>query len=178
MLARRRRVPVVALALASLVGLAGAGASSAAPSPAAYTNAVTRICAGAPLFEGDHELGTRADALAVARDIRRSTRRRLRRVAALQVPRSLAAPVARWMTLERRLADVYAESWVAIFDAIAAARTPAQRARMPLRVTRLLHAPDRLRLAAGRIEVALHLPDCTGGAVAPEPSVPPGTYPA
>ena len=70
------------------------------------------------------------------------------------------------MTLERRLANAYADSWVGIFDLIAATQTPTQRARAPRLLRRLLHAPDRLRLAATALELTLHVPDCTGGAAA------------
>lgn len=162
-----RSASVMPLLLAILVGLDSPRTASAATSPAAYARAVTEICAGALLFEGGHAIGTRAGALAVARDIRASTRRRLRRVDALPVPRGLEALVGRWMTLERRLANVYAESWVGIYDVIAATHTPAQRAEAPRLLRRRLHAPDQLRLAAARIELALHVPDCTGGTTPP-----------
>jgi hypothetical protein len=52
--------------------------------------------------------------------------------------------------------------WVRIYDAIDAARTPAQRAKLPDRLHRLEHAPDPLRLAAARLSLRLHVPDCTG----------------
>jgi hypothetical protein len=158
---------VITFLLAIFVGLDTPRAPGAATSRAAYSGAITRICAGALLFEGHHAIGTRASALAVAHDIRASTRRRLRRVDALPVPRGLEASVERWMTLERRLANVYAVSWVGIFDLIAATHTRAQRARAPRLLRRLLRAPDQLRLAAARIELTLHIPDCTGGATAP-----------
>jgi hypothetical protein len=143
--------------------------SSVGPSPAttiADVRAITKICSGARLFEGSHRLSTRADALAVARDIRASTRRRLDRVRAVPVPRRRERLVKRWIALERRLADVYAESWVGMFDAIDAAQTPGQRERLPALLSRLLHAPDRLRVAASQIELVLQVPDCTGGAIA------------
>jgi hypothetical protein len=162
-----RHVLVIPLLLAILVGFDRPCASSAATSPAAYANAVTKICSGALLFEGQHAIGTRAGALAVAHDIRASTQRRLRRVDALSAPRGLEALVERWITLERRLAHVYAESWVGIYDVIASTHTPAQRNRAPQLLRRLLRAPDRLRLAAARIELTLHIPDCTGGTTAP-----------
>jgi hypothetical protein len=158
---------VSTLLLAILAGADVPRASSVATSRAAYTRAVTTICAGALLFEGRHAIGTRAGALAVARDIRASTRRRLRRVEALSVPLGLEAVVERWITVERRLANVYAESWVGIFEVIAAIHTPGQRARAPRLLRRLLDAPDQLRLAASRIEFILHIPDCTGGTAAP-----------
>jgi hypothetical protein len=160
------RYALVTLLLAIVVSLGVPSASADASSRAAYSRAVTQICSGALLFEGSHAIGTRAGALAVAHDIRASSRRRLRRVDALSVPRGLEGLVESWITLERRLADVYAESWVAIFDVIAATHTAAQRARAPRLLRRLLRAPDRLRLAAARIELTLHVPDCSGGTAA------------
>jgi hypothetical protein len=50
-----------------------------------------------------------------------------------------------------------------MYDTIDAARTPAQRATLAERLERLVHVPDPLRLAAGRLELELHVPDCTGG---------------
>lgn len=108
-------------------------------------------------------MGTRADALSVARDIRASTGRRLVRVSALSVPPELRGIDSRWISSQRRLAQSYAENWVRIYDAIDSALTPAQQAALPERLHRLVHAPDQLRLAAGRLELELHVPDCTGG---------------
>jgi hypothetical protein len=130
---------------------------------AEYSFAIARICAGALLFDHAHNMGTRADALAVARDIRASTVRRLARVTALPVPPVLERLSARWIASQRQLAALYARTWVRIYDTIAAARTPAQRAALPGRLEQLVHAPDRLKLAAGRLELELHVPDCTGG---------------
>ena len=110
-----------------------------------------------------HEMGTRADALAVARDIRASTARRLARVTALSVPPELQHTSSRWISSQRRLASLYARTWVRIYDTIDAARTPAQRATLAERLEKLVHAPDPLKLAAGRLELELHVPDCTGG---------------
>jgi hypothetical protein len=133
------------------------------PSSGGYSVAVTRICRGALLFDHSHHMGTRADALAVARDIRASTARRLARVAAVPVPRELRQTSRRWISSQRRLAVLYARVWVRIYDTIDAARTPAQRATLVTRLHRLVHVPDPLRLAAGRLELELHVPDCTGG---------------
>src|SRR5262245_10933525 len=127
-----------------------------------YSRAVTRICAGAVLFEHAHEMGTRADALEVASDIRASTARRLALVVAVPVPRRLRPISRRWIASQRRLAAIFARSWVQIYDAIDAAQTPEQIAALPRRLHRFVHAPDRLRLAAGRLELKLHVPDCTG----------------
>ena len=167
MLTGSRHVFAITLLLALLVGLGVPSPSGAGSSRAAYSRAVTEICSGALLFEGSHAIGTRPGALAVARDIRASTRRRLLRVDALPVPRGLDGLVERWTRLERRLANLYAQSWVGIYDLIAATHTPAQRARAPRLLRRLVRAPDRLRLAATRIELTLGVPDCTGGTTPP-----------
>jgi hypothetical protein len=135
-----------------------AGSKSAAK----YARAVTRICAGALLFDHAHETGTRADALEVAADIRASTESRLVRVVAVPVPRRLRRISRRWIASQRRLAAIFARSWVQIYDAIDAAQTPAQWAALPHRLHELVHASDPLRLAAGRLELRLHVPDCTG----------------
>jgi hypothetical protein len=128
-----------------------------------WSGAVTRICAHGLLFEGRHDIGTRAGAVAVARDIRASTGRRLRRIRRLVAVPPERRLTARWLRLEQRLAGVYASSYVRIYDAIAAARTPRQRARLPGILRRLLHAPDALREETGILEQRLQVPDCTGG---------------
>src|SRR5215475_1369531 len=81
-------------------------------SGARYARAVTRICAGALLFDHAHDMGTRADALAVARDIRASTARRLARVIAVPVPSQLRRLSGRWIASQRRLAASFAKTWV------------------------------------------------------------------
>jgi hypothetical protein len=145
---------------------AAAGLASR-PASLDYTLSVRQICAGALLFDHPHSMGTRAGAMAVARDIRASTGRRLTRVTAVRPPPSLRHPVARWMSLQRRLADSYAHNWVRIYDAIDRARTPAQHAGLVRALERLLHAPDPLRRASARLEQQLDLPDCTGGTTPP-----------
>ena len=120
-------------------------------------------CAGALLFDHPHDMGTRADALSVARDIRASTAQRLVRVSALSAPLELRRINSRWISSQRRLASLYARPWVRIFDTIDAARTPAQKATLSEQLKELVHAPDPLKLAAGRLELQLHVPDCTGG---------------
>jgi hypothetical protein len=133
-------------------------------SPAAdYSLRVTGICAGALLFEGSHEMGTRSDALEIAEAIRASTAGRLARVTALSVPPELQDTSSRWVSSQRRLASLYARLWVRIYDTIDAARTAAQRATLGKRLRRLLQAPDPLKLDARRLELELHVPDCTGG---------------
>jgi hypothetical protein len=128
-----------------------------------YSLAVARICSGALLFEHAHAIGTDAGALAAAQDIRQSARRRLVRVAAIPIPPELERLATRWISLQRRLAASYAANWMRIHYAIDAARTPLQRARLPRLLQRFLHAPDPLRRASRRLELALGVPDCTGG---------------
>jgi hypothetical protein len=155
---------LAATALSSAPEPGGAAGAPGASAPAAdYSLAVTRICAGALLFDHKHRMGTRADALAVARDIRASTARRLALVTALSVPPVLQHTSDRWISSQRRLASLFARTWVRIYDTIDAARTPAQRATLAERLEKLVHAPDSLKLVAGRLELELHIPDCTGG---------------
>jgi hypothetical protein len=52
-----------------------AATTPTAADPTSWSDGVTQICANALLFEGQHEIGTRAGAIAVARDIRASTAR-------------------------------------------------------------------------------------------------------
>jgi hypothetical protein len=153
--------PVLALSTPrSGQSLSGMRDSSAATG---YSLAVTSICGGALLFDHAHHMGTRADAVAVARDIRASTARRLARVTALSVPRELQRRSSRWIASQRRLAGSYARIWVRIYDTIDAVHTPAQRDTLAERLHRLVHAPDGLKRAAAQLELELHVPDCTGG---------------
>jgi hypothetical protein len=145
-----------------LVAALAATAPTAAD-PTSWSDGVTQICAHALLFEGRHEIGTRAGAIAVARDIRASTARRLDRIRALQAPPPQPDLSIQWLDLEQQLADLYASSYVRIYDAIAAAVTRKQRARLPRVLDRLVHAPDALRGEAASLEGLLHVPDCTGG---------------
>ncbi len=168
-----RGIPIIigtALVAMSLTAAPGRAlptrTSGGAPgsSPAAqYSVEVTSICAGALLFEGTHELGTRSDALEIAAAIRASTAQRLALVTALSVPPELQDTSSRWIATQRRLASLYARLWVRIYDTIDSARTRAQRATLPKRLQKLVHAPDALKSAAGRLELKLHVPDCTGG---------------
>lgn len=157
--------PVVA-ASASTATTSNATAPAGTTRPSAageYATAVTQICAGALLFDHAHNEGTRADALAIARDIRASTARRLTRVSALPAPPGLASLTARWISTQRRLAAMYAQLWVRIYDTINAANTPAEQATLPGRLEELVHTPDGLKHAASRLELELNVPDCTGG---------------
>jgi hypothetical protein len=156
------------LALMAVLAAGVAAGSTASPAAArgasAWPRAVTSICAHALLFEGRHQIGTRSGAVSVARDIRASTEQRLRRIRALPVLPPQPHLAIRWLRLERRLAAVYASSYVRIFDAIAAAITPRERALLPRILGRLVHAPDALRTNAASLNLRLHVPDCTGGA--------------
>jgi hypothetical protein len=131
--------------------------------PAPWSRAVTGICAHALLFEGRHEIGTRPGAVAVARDIRASTERRVRNIRALPVRAPQQRLAVRWLGLERRLAGAYASSYLRIYDAIAAANTASRRARLPRLLHRLLHTPDGIRRTAAGVGQRLRVPDCTGG---------------
>jgi hypothetical protein len=154
---------LASLAAVALVGSSSAAAGPGAVTPAAYSRTVTGVCAHALLFEGSHEIGTRAGALEVADDIRASSRRRLARVAAVSTPPVEGRLAARWLALEQRLADLYATTYVSIFDLIAAPWTPEQAAVAPGLLATLMHAPDPLRQAAARLEQQLRVPDCIGG---------------
>ena len=161
---------LVAITLAATPGRAaptrtpGGARGATGSSPAAeYSAAVTRICAGALLFDDAHQMGTRSDALSIARDIRASTARRLTRVSALPVPPGLKRVNSDWISSQRRLASLFARTWVRIYDTIDAAHTPAQRATLAEHLEKLVHAPDPLRRAAARLELELDVPDCTGG---------------
>jgi hypothetical protein len=160
----RMRTHLVVIAAALFASGAVLTAPVRADTPATeYSLAVAHICAGSLLFDHAHSIGTRAGALAVARDIRASTAHRLARVEAVPAPRTLRRLSRRWIALQRRLAAVYARDWIRIYDAIDGARTPAQRAGLGQRLERLVAEPGPLRSASGRLEVRLHVPDCTGG---------------
>jgi hypothetical protein len=166
---------VLSLLVAGVASAAIVAFTTAAPAAAARDNwsrGVTRICAHAILFEGSHEIGTRAGAVAVAKDIRASTERRLTRIAALPAPPTQRALAARWLGVERRLAAVYASSYLGIFDLIATAATPEQQTQAAILLGKLLHAPDRLRQTAAALEEQLQVPDCTGGTARPAQSDP------
>ena len=154
---------LVCTALAAAALMASPGHATSVASSAEYSRGVWRICSGALLFDHAHDMSTRADALSIAHDIRASTARRLVRVSALSAPAELRGISSRWISSQRRLAASYADNWVRIYDAVEAARTPAQQAALPRVLHRLVHAPDRLRHVAGRLELKLRVPDCTGG---------------
>src|SRR5262245_31589093 len=134
----------------ALIGLSLLGVALALPpvstsgSGADWSDAVTQVCAHALLFEGRHQIGTRAGALAVARDIRASTARRLHRIEALPQTPANSRLAARWIANQRQLAAMLATDYVRVFDVIAAANTPSKEARMAARLIKLEHAPDGL----------------------------------
>ncbi len=148
---------LAAAALASFPASATATSGHATPTPgeslgttgdspaAACSAAVTRVGAGALLFDNAHQMGTRSDALSIADDIRASTARRLDRVTAVSVPPELRNLNNRWIDSQRRLAALYATTWVRIYDTIDATHTPAQRTALPKRLEKLVHAPDTLK---------------------------------
>ena len=168
-----RRISLLAAALALVAAPSALGANPprgshgqetdtpAAMTAAAYSRAVGHICAHASLFTHDHSIGTRADALAVAGDIRASTQRRLVWVASLPVLPKQQGAVVRWLALERRLADAFALNYVRIYDLLAQ-RTSQEDVGAAQRLASLMRAPDRLRRAAVRLEQHLRVPDCTG----------------
>jgi hypothetical protein len=157
------RTPVTAL---TIVGVAVFGFPSTSalgtPASAAFADQVGRICEHALLFDGRHEIGTRAGAIAVSRDIRTTGTHRLRRVAAIPEPRSRRHLIRNWLNVEQRLVATYARDYLLIWDEIEAANTPHQRATLPIRLEALLHDPDALKRQAGVYELELGLPDCTG----------------
>ena len=110
---RMRTFPIlVGIALAATMLAAASGRATSTPASAAaaqYSHAVTRICAGALLFDHAHPMGTRSDALSVARDIRTSTARRLARVTAVSVPAELQHLSSRWISSQRQLAAMFAK---------------------------------------------------------------------
>jgi hypothetical protein len=144
-------------------------AAAVSPYSSPWSRQVTGICSHALLFEGSHQIGTRAGAVAVARDIRASTARRLWHIRALSIPPPQQRLSRRWLRLERRLAAVYASSYLRIYDAIAAANTPSERARLPRVLGRLLHMPDAIRETTTNLEQRLSVPDCTGGGTPAHP---------
>jgi hypothetical protein len=153
----------LAAVFVAAVGAFSTPAAAVAPFPSPWSREVTGICAHALLFEGRHQIGTRAGAVAVARDIRASTARRLWHIRALSIRSPQQRLSRRWLRLERRLAAVYASSYLRIYDAIDAANTQSERARLPRVLGRLLHMPDPIRATTTNLEQRLRVPDCTGG---------------
>src|SRR4029077_17733726 len=130
----RTTLVVLGTTLAAAALLAPPGHATAAAPAAEYSRGVWRICGRALLFDHAHDMGTRADALSVARDIRASTARRLAGVTALSVPPELQRISNGWISSQRRLASLFARTWVRIYDTIEAAHTPGQRATLAERL--------------------------------------------
>ena len=156
---------VVALLLAGAGLLAGSAlASSTPPTPAEYSLAVTQICTGALLFDGRHQIGTRAGAIAVSRDIAATGGGRLRRVDAVPKPAASGALAGQWIAIERRLVAMYASTYLRIWDEIETGYgSPREHARLADVLHALVHKPDALQHQAAALEQRLSVPDCTGG---------------
>jgi hypothetical protein len=150
-------------ALVIVAALATASVSPAAANETEFAQRVTTICRGALLFDGEHAIGTRAGAIAVSRDIRRTGTRRLRRVAPVPEPRRQAPTIRQWLRIEHLLVVTYARDYLLIWDEIEKAQTPTQQAGLPARLHALVHEPDRLKRRADAYELRLGVPDCTGG---------------
>jgi len=156
-------IRAAALLAASAVLASCAGSGAAAHGRSTYSSAVGRLCAGSLLFAGSHEIGTRAGAIAVSKDIRRTGLRRLRLVDRIAKPRTTATLDARWIGLERRLVGLYAATYLRIWYVIERYETPGRRASLPARLRALIDLPRPLERRARRLEERLHVPDCTGG---------------
>jgi hypothetical protein len=154
---------VAALLAALVIEVGSSPGASVLPKPERYSQAVTRICAGALLFRGRHRIGTRAGAIEVSNDIRATGKRRLDRVDALPKPRQTAQLAVRWISLERRLVAVYAWAYLQIWHTIEHATTPRLRAELPTALRHLIDAPNGLQRHAAELGRRLQVPDCTGG---------------
>src|SRR5262245_3928084 len=169
---------IVALLLAGAALPAGSAlASSTPPTPVEYSLAVKHICTGALLFDGRHDIGTRAGAIALSRDIRVTGGTRLRRVDAVSKPPQTAVLAGRWIAMERRLVAMYASTYVQIWDELESAYgSPHEHARVAVVLQALVHRPDALQSRAAALGQRLHVPDCTGGVAAQfkpgDPSIP------
>jgi hypothetical protein len=157
---QRYAAPVAAILVAVIAHSASAAST---PTLDLYAQTVTGICRGALLFEGRHETGTRAGAIAVSRDIRTTGSDRLSRVDAVPKPPVAAELVVRWIAIERRLVATYAWAYLQIWTEIERATTPREHSRLPGVLQALIHRPDALQARAGALEQALGVPDCTGG---------------
>jgi hypothetical protein len=159
---------IVAVFLAAAVVQAGAAqAVQVVQTPAGYSRAVMRICAGALLFDGRHQIGTRAGAIAVAKDIRATGGRRLRRVDAVPKPASTAPLASRWIGVERRLVELYASTYLQIWYEIERADSAAERAGLAHALRALLRRPVQLQYRAAILQLRLRVADCTGGRPSP-----------
>jgi hypothetical protein len=132
-------------------------------SPTGYSARLMHICAGAVLFESTHSIGTRAGAIAVARDISTSGNRRLIRADAVPKPPGVLRLAKHWIAIEHRLIEMYANNYLRIWYAIERAHTPAERAKLPSALRALINEPRPLERRASELETTLNVPDCTGG---------------
>jgi hypothetical protein len=165
---------IIAAFLAAVAVQTGAAEAVQVPQTAArYSRAITQICAGALLFDGRHQIGTRAGAIAVARDIRATGGSRLRRVDAVPEPASSVRLASRWIAVEWRLVKTYASTYLQIWYEIERANSAAQRAALPHALGTLLQRPDQLQYLAASLEQRLRVPDCTGGQPNPETTTSP-----
>ena len=163
-------VTLVVFSFISVTTIAASGSDR--PDAHAWRVGVTRVCRLALLFEGRHSIGTEQGAVAVARDIRASTARRLARIGALRARPERPRLAGQWLGVERRLSELYASNYVGIWHAIARANSPAERAGLPRILGRMLHRPDATRVRARHLEEQLQVPDCTGGEnTTPSPSI-------
>ena len=160
--------PIATLLVVAAVTATGSQAQTqrrqtpASITTAAYSRDVFQICAGAVLFEGSHALGTRQGTLAAAADMRASTQRRLAEVARLPTPADEARTIARWIAVEQQVADVYAQDLVQLYDLIATVSMSEDADRASQSMRAVTDASYPIRLAAGRLELKLGVPDCTG----------------
>jgi hypothetical protein len=171
-----RRMPWPSAPVVVAAALVAVSPSLATTNTTEFSQRVTSICAGALLFDGEHSIGTRAGAIAVSRDIRRTGMRRLGRVAAVAEPKRQARTIQHWLRTERRLVVAFARDYLLIWDEIEAAHTVAERAGLPARLETLVHQPDSLKRRADAYELRLGVPDCTGGghlAASPPATAPP-----
>ena len=153
-----------AFVIVSLISVTkNAAAGNERPDGHAWRVGVARVCAGALLFEGRHAIGNEQGAVAVARDIRASTARRLTRIEGLRAHPERPLLASQWSRVEHRLSELYASSYLGIWHAIDRAISPAERARLPRILGKLLHRPDVASARARLLEGQLRVPDCTGG---------------
>jgi hypothetical protein len=73
--------------------------------------------------------------------------------------------------LERQLVELYATTYLRIWDLIERYDTPRQRASLPARLRALIDLPRPLARKVRQLEERLNVPDCTGG-------IPPNGVPA
>ena len=167
------KIFAAALVIGSLISVTSIAASGSARFDGhPWRVGVTRVCRDALLFEGSHSIGTEEGAVAVARDIRASTARRLARIGALRARPERPRLARQWLRIERRLSRLFASSYLDIWHAIAGANTPAERGRLPAILKQMLHRPDGMRVRARLLEEQLQVPDCTGGEnTTPSPSI-------